>query len=93
MFNLAHRDGHDTYAPLMPGETVTVQLPLLPTEWVFEQGHSLRLELRAARAMDWALVGPGQPGLLTLHGGEEGTALVVPLAPGPAEPLAATQAE
>lgn len=81
MANLAHRFGHDRYEPVKPGEVVDMDLPLLPTEWVVQEGHSLRLVLRAAHVSDWSGVEPTKPGLLTLQGGAEGTRLLLPLAP------------
>ncbi|HUR69784.1 MAG TPA: CocE/NonD family hydrolase [Candidatus Thermoplasmatota archaeon] len=76
MFNLAHRNGHDTYAPVQPMERVHVGIPLLPTEWVFPAGATLSLEIRGAGVMDWALVKPVEPGELTVYA--ENSALVLP---------------
>lgn len=92
MVNLAHRNGHDQYAPVAPGETVRVALPLLPTEWVFRAGTSLHLELRGAALSDWSSVQPGQPAVLEVHGGEKGTRLALPTVDGTTgvTPLAAT---
>jgi predicted acyl esterase len=76
--NLAHRDDHTSYEPLAPNERVDVQLPLLPTEYTFEPGDELRLELRGVTEGDWSKVRPGRAGELVLHGGEDGTALQMP---------------
>ncbi|HEV8359871.1 MAG TPA: CocE/NonD family hydrolase [Candidatus Thermoplasmatota archaeon] len=81
MANLAHRNGHDRYDPIGPGEVVSMDLPLLPTEWVVAEGHTLRLVVRAAHVTDWFAVDPGRPGIVTLQGGADGTALLLPLAP------------
>jgi predicted acyl esterase len=93
MVNLAHRHGHDRYDPVMPGETFDADLPFLPTEYVLQAGHTLRLEVRAAHVSDWALVKPGEPGVMTLEGGAAGTQLLLPLAPdeGAAGPLSASR--
>jgi putative CocE/NonD family hydrolase len=81
MTNLAHRNGHDRYDPVPPAQAVEAELPLLPTEWVVQEGHALRLVLRASHVADWTLVDPTNPGVLTLLGGAGGTRLVLPLAP------------
>ena len=91
MFNLAHHEGHDKYAPLRPGQEVTVPLPLLPTEHLFAAGGEMRLVLRGAAVLDNGLLLPGRPGLLTFHGGEEGTRLVLPTVE-PGEPAGPTLA-
>ena len=78
MFNLAHREGHDRHVSAKYGDMLAFSIPLLPTEHVFEPGSELRLELRGARVTDWALVKPTQPSELGLHGGADGTALVLP---------------
>lgn len=75
MANLAHRDGHDTYNPVLPGEVFEMALPFVPTDHVFERGDELILEIRGASVTDLA---PSQPGRLTLHGGKKGTRLVLP---------------
>lgn len=86
MVNLAHRDGHDQYAPVPPGEVVEADLPLLPTEYVVPAGHTLQVVLRAAHVEDWSLVGAVHGGRVTLHGGETGVQLVLPLTPAGAAP-------
>jgi len=79
MANLAHRFGHETYQPVMPGATFTMDLPFLPTEYVVLPGHALRLVVRAAHTDDWDAVDPTKPGFLTLTGDAEGTALQLPI--------------
>ena len=78
MFNLAHRNGHDSYEPVAPSEMLDVKLPFLTTDHVFDRGHKLVLEIRAARPTDASLVSPSEPGVLTLQGGGAGTRLVAP---------------
>lgn len=78
MFNLAHRNGHDTYEPVTPGETIKAQLPFLTTDHVFKKGHSIVLEIRAAQPTDSAAVSPSEPGILTLETGAKATRLVAP---------------
>ncbi|PSG97908.1 hypothetical protein BRD56_02960 [Thermoplasmatales archaeon SW_10_69_26] len=73
--NLAHRGSHDSYEPLQPGERVTVPLPFLPGEHVFEEGDELRLVVQGVTEEDWFKYRPGQPGQLVLHG--EGTQLTL----------------
>ena len=89
MLNLAHRNGHDRHEPVRPGETFHASLPFLPTEWVFQPGTQLLLEVRGARVTDWALVQPGEAGTLHLDGAA--TLLRLPTVdPATAEPLPAT---
>ena len=75
MANLAHRNGHDTYAPIAPGEVFEMDLPFIPTDHVFQRGHELILVIRGASAED---LSPSQPGQLTLQGGKDGTRLALP---------------
>ena len=85
MYNLAHRNGHDAYEPVAPGEVVTVGIPLLPTEWAFAPGTTLRLELRGATLGD--VLSPGEVATVELFA--EGSALELPLVEAGA-PLPAT---
>jgi predicted acyl esterase len=78
MANLAHRNGHDTYSPVLPNEVFEMSLPFIPTDHVFEKGDELILVIRGASATD---LSPSQPGQLTLHGGKDGTRLVLPTLP------------
>ena len=77
MFNVAHREGYDTFTPTAPMEKVTVELPFLPTEHVFREGHAIRLVVRGVAPEDVAGGGAPQPGVVTLHGGEA-TRLLLP---------------
>jgi predicted acyl esterase len=78
MANLAHRNGHDTYTPVAPNEVFEMALPFIPTDHVFQKGDELILVIRGASATD---LSPSQPGQLTLHGGKDGTRLVLPTLP------------
>jgi predicted acyl esterase/uncharacterized membrane protein len=79
MFNIAHRNGHDKYEPVTPTETLKFDLRLLTTDHVFKKGHTLRLEVRAARpATDSSLSHPSEPGILTIESGPKGTRLLAP---------------
>jgi predicted acyl esterase len=78
MANLAHRNGHDKYEPVLPNEVFEMALPFVPTDHVFERGDELILVIRAASASE---VSPSQPGRLILHGGKAGTRLVLPTLP------------
>jgi predicted acyl esterase len=76
MANLAHRNGHDTYTPVAPNEVFEMALPFIPTNHVFAKGHELVLVIRSASAAE--TYSTSQPGRLTLHGGKDGTRLVMP---------------
>jgi len=54
-FNLAHRNGHDQADPLVPGEPVTVTVPLKTCGYRFRAGHRIRL---AVSTSYWPLVWP-----------------------------------
>lgn len=82
MINLAHRNGHDQYAPVTPDELVTVDLPLLPTEYTVAEGHSLVLHMRSTHVQDWFLTNPVEPGQLLLHTGPDGLRLELPMVDG-----------
>ncbi|MFA5944671.1 MAG: CocE/NonD family hydrolase [Candidatus Thermoplasmatota archaeon] len=80
-FNLAHRDGHDQYAPVTPMETVTVDLPFMPTERLLRAGTELRLVVRGVPAAEATDVG-GLGGVrFTFQSGADGTQLILPGAP------------
>lgn len=80
-FNLAHREGHTQYAPVSPGETVAVDLPMLPTEDVLRKGSTLTIALSGVTASD--ATDPGGVGgvAFTFQGGEDGTRFVIPGVP------------
>ena len=48
VLNLTHRDGHETPAPLVPGQAVKVRLQLNDCAHVFPRGHRVRLALSTA---------------------------------------------
>lgn len=81
MANLAHRNGHDQYAPVLPTDTVEMPLDFVITDHVFEAGHEIELEIRAAEVLDWTAVQPSEPGLLTLYGGPDGIQFLIPTLP------------
>jgi predicted acyl esterase len=76
-FNLAHRYGHDRYAPLTPGEAIAFSIPLRATEHVIAGDSTLRLEVRGVGAAS-AIPNLGLAGQLTLQGGPDGTWLEIP---------------
>lgn len=78
MFNLAHRNGHDKYEPVTPTETIKAELQFLTNNHVFKAGHTLVLEVRAARPTDFGAVSPSETGVLTLESGANATRLIAP---------------
>ncbi len=78
MANLAHRDGHDKYEPVAPGEAVEMRLPFLMTDHVFEKGHELVLEIDGVDAQEILGAVPSAPAVVTVKGGPDGTKLVLP---------------
>ncbi len=81
MANLAHRNGHAEYAPVTPGEALSMAAPMQPVETVIEANHTIELQIRSAASTDWTLVQPGKPGALTLQAGAQGTVLLLPTLP------------
>lgn len=79
MANLAHRKGHHRYEPATPTEVLKMNLEFIPTDYLFEPGDKLTLEIRGAHVDDWAAVSPTEPGVLSLLGGAKGTALELPV--------------
>ncbi len=77
-FNLAHRNGHDTYVPVAPGELWEATLPFRPTEHIIHAGSELRLEIRGVAALDTLYPPLSSPGEIELVGGSQGTRLVIP---------------
>ncbi|WP_366658321.1 CocE/NonD family hydrolase [Fodinicurvata sp. EGI_FJ10296] len=45
VFNLTHRNGHETPEPLVPGRTYRVRVPMKPVAQRFAPGHRLRLAI------------------------------------------------
>ena len=87
MFNVAHREGHDRYVPVTPGERFRIGIPLLPIEWGFAAGSVLTLELHGASVTEWELTPPTEPGALDVYA--DGSALELPTVAGGA-PLPAS---
>ncbi len=77
VLNLTHRHGHDRVVPLVPGEAVTVRVPMQSTSYALPSGHLLRL---AASPTYWPWVWPSpDPVVLTVTGGR----LELPVRRGP----------
>jgi putative CocE/NonD family hydrolase len=77
LLNLTHRDGHATPGPLLPGEPVTVRVPLNAIAHRFAAGSVMRLALSSAY---WPMVWPApEPATLTIL--SEGTRLTLPVRP------------
>ena len=75
VFNLNHRNGHETPEPLTPGEQYRVRIPMKVVAQRFEAGHSIRLALSTSY---FPITWPSpEPYTLTVHCGE--SALVLPL--------------
>jgi uncharacterized protein len=67
VLNLTHRDGHDRVEPLVPGEWVSVRVPMQSTAYAVPAGHALRLAVSPAY---WPWVWPSpEPVTLTARGG------------------------
>jgi putative CocE/NonD family hydrolase len=80
LLNLTHRGSREEPTPLVPGESVTVEIELEVTSWVFEPGHRIRLDLAGA---DWPNAwAPPSPGTLSID--RAGSTLWLPVLDGPA---------
>jgi uncharacterized protein len=84
ILNLTHRDSHAEPAPLEPGRTYEVRLPLRVSGYCFPAGHRIYLGLASAH---WPVIwpSPGAGELTIHHGGEAPSRLELPLAPAGAE--------
>jgi predicted acyl esterase len=83
LLNLTHRDSHERPEPLVPGEDVEISLELEVASWVFEPGHTIRLDLAGA---DWPNAwAPPLPGSLEIDASASSLALPVLAGPGPVE--------
>jgi len=69
LFNLTHREGHDRAVPLVPGEAVTVEVPLKVIAHRFEAGHRIRLSV-STTYWPWMWPHP-EPVTLTLSCGPD----------------------
>jgi hypothetical protein len=67
LFNLTHRNGHQRYEPLVPGERYAVRLRLNEVAHVFPEGHRIRVALSSTY---WPLVWPSpEPVTLGVYAG------------------------
>ena len=75
LFNLCHRDGSEEPKPVVPGEKMTLTLPLNLVGYAFLPGHRIRLALSNTY---WPMAWPSpQHTTLTIHAGK--TSLSLPL--------------
>lgn len=75
--NLAHNADHTQYTPIMPGQAVSTDLPLRPTERILRAGTELRLVLTGVGAPEATDPG-GVAGIrFTFAGGPDGTSLIL----------------
>jgi hypothetical protein len=67
ILNLTHRDGHETPAPLEPGQRYRVRIQLNDAGAVFPAGHRIRLALSTAY---WPMIWPSpETATVTIFGG------------------------
>jgi predicted acyl esterase len=67
VLNLTHRDGHETLAPLTPGERYRVRIQLNDAGAVFPAGHKVRLAISTAY---WPIIWPApERATLLISGG------------------------
>ena len=60
VLNLTHREGHDRVVPVVPGEPMTVRVPMQSTAYAVPAGHALRLaDLADLLAVDLAVARAG----------------------------------
>jgi uncharacterized protein len=77
VLNLCHRNGHDRVEALVPGESVTVRVPMQATAYAIPAGHALRLAISPTY---WPWVWPSpEPVTLTV----DGARLALPVRSGP----------
>lgn len=78
--NGAHRVSSEDPAPLVPGEFVSLDLPLHFSSWVFEPGHRIRVAIsNALWPMFWPTPHPMTTSLVV--GGEQGSSITLPIIP------------
>ncbi|MCW6510475.1 CocE/NonD family hydrolase [Lichenifustis flavocetrariae] len=77
VLNLSHRDGSTDPAPLVPGETVRIRVPLKVCGHRFPAGHKIRLAISTAY---WPLVWPA-PDAATLMFSLAGSRFSLPVRP------------
>ena len=89
ILNLAHRDGHDSPAPLVPGQRYQVRIQLNDAGAVFPVGHRIRVALSTAY---WPMIWPSpEKATVTVFGGDlelpvrapAAADALLPLLPGP----------
>jgi hypothetical protein len=81
LLNLTHRDSHERPEPLVPGEDVEISVELEVASWIFEPGHTIRLDLAGA---DWPNAwAPPLPGTLQIDASASSLCLPVLAGPGP----------
>ncbi len=85
ILNLTHRDSHERPEPLPVGEPVTATIELDATSYVFEPGHTIRLDLAGS---DFPSSWP-PPLAGTIEIDRAGSTLVLPVLHGPARPATA----
>ncbi len=91
LLNLTHRDGHEHPAPLVPGQSYTVDVPMKHVAQTFRAGHCIRLGLSTSY---FPLAWPA-PAPVTLQVDTGQTTLTLPLRtdrPEPAPAFAAPRA-
>lgn len=88
ILNLTHRDSHAEPAPLEPGRTYDVRVPMRAAGYRFLPGH--RIQLRVASA-HWPVIwpSPGAGELSILRGPATASRLELPIAPTGAEAVPA----
>jgi hypothetical protein len=82
LLNLAHRDGHESPRPLVPGEQVEVEVAMKAIGQVVPAGHRLRLAV-STTYWPWAWPSP-EPVELALHTAQ--SVLTLPIRPPRDEP-------
>jgi uncharacterized protein len=79
ILNLTHRDSHEEPERLVPGERVSATIELDATSYVFEPGHTMRLDLAGSDfPSSWP---PPLAGAIEID--RAGSALVLPVLDGP----------
>ncbi len=77
VLNLTHRESHASPAPLVPGRTYLVRVPLRAAGYRFAPGHRIRLSVASNY---WPVLWPSPfPGELTIH--HRGSRLILPTVP------------
>jgi hypothetical protein len=80
LLNLTHRESHAVPAPLEPGRSYEIRLPLRAAGYCFPAGHRVHLSLATAH---WPVAwpAPGDAGLVIQRGPGHESRLELPLAP------------